>query len=555
MKTQTDMNCNPIQILPVELEKDQLKQQLSHAHWEVAYYKALHERNVAIRERILREKEAAILLLKQQYEEEKKGLLYRIEELQVKLKLRERQLFGDKSEKGTSKTESQKVSHQKKRRGQQRGKKSPKKRNYTHLPITEISQEIPVGVCKCPHCHTPYIDIESTENSDTIEIDVKAYIRRIKRKKYKRTCSCNSLPIIITAPSVPKVLPKSIFGNTVWIDFLLKKFWHGLPLYRIIQEQSSHGLDISPGTIVGGFSRLQLLLKPLFEKIQEKSLSDKHWNADETGWKVFETVDSKANYRWFLWIFKSASTAMYIVDPSRAKSVIDGYFGNESEGIISCDRYAAYFCFVSQSSGRFSIAFCWAHVRRDFLNLAKDRKEHEAWAMKWVESIRMLYYLNNCRAEHLQDHQKFLEYDKELKLAVMVFKITVDEQLKDTSLAEPCRKVLASLDKHWHGLVTFVECPEVPMDNNRAERGLRGSVVGRKNYYGSGSVDSAQFTAMMFTIIQTLLLWGINPRTWFTKYFEHLAIDPKRAIEAWLPWNMQEKELYAVALQPHHGPP
>ena len=77
-------------------------------------------------------------------------------------------------------------------------------------------------------------------------------------------------------------------------------------------------------------------------------------------------------------------------------------------------------------------------------------------------------------------------------------------------------KVLASLLEHWSGLTLLVEHPEVPMDNNRAENTLRTPVSGRKNYCGSGSIWSAQLAAMLFAILQTLALWGINPRHWLT---------------------------------------
>ena len=70
------------------------------------------------------------------------------------------------------------------------------------------------------------------------------------------------------------------------------------------------------------------------------------------------------------------------------------------------------------------------------------------------------------------------------------------------------RKVLESLGNHWTGLTVFVEHPEVPMDNNTAERSERGPVVGRKNYYGSGSVWSGRLAAMMFSLFQTLCLWA-----------------------------------------------
>ena len=107
------------------------------------------------------------------------------------------------------------------------------------------------------------------------------------------------------------------------------------------------------------------------------------------------------------------------------------------------------------------------------------------------------------------------------------------------------RKVLESLGNHWTGLTVFVEHPEVPMDNNTAERSERGPVVGRKNYYGSGSLWSGRLAAMMFSLFQTLCLWGLNPRLWLTAYLEACAQAGGRAVEdvdRFLPWNLSPEQ-------------
>ncbi len=81
-----------------------------------------------------------------------------------------------------------------------------------------------------------------------------------------------------------------------------------------------------------------------------------------------------------------------------------------------------------------------------------------------------------------------------------------------------CQKsVLGSLASHWEGLIVFLDYPEIPMDNNRSERSLRNLVVGRKNYYGSGAIWSARFTAVMFSIFKTLELWEINQVQWLSE--------------------------------------
>ena len=105
--------------------------------------------------------------------------------------------------------------------------------------------------------------------------------------------------------------------------------------------------------------------------------------------------------------------------------------------------------------------------------------------------------------------------------------------------------MLRSLKKHWDGLGVFVEQPQIPMDNSEAERRMRGPALGRKNYYGSGSIWSGQFTAALFSVFQTLVKHEINPRLWLLEYLQACAANGGQApedISAFLPWKMSEEE-------------
>ena len=116
-----------------------------------------------------------------------------------------------------------------------------------------------------------------------------------------------------------------------------------------------------------------------------------------------------------------------------------------------------------------------------------------------------------------------------------------DAELGSPTLPKACKKVLRSLERHWEGLTVFLDHPEVAMDNNAAERALRGPVVGRKNYYGSGSRWSARLAAVLFTILQTLELWQINPQRWLSCYLQSCAESGNRAppqLRRFLPWEM-----------------
>ena len=88
------------------------------------------------------------------------------------------------------------------------------------------------------------------------------------------------------------------------------------------------------------------------------------------------------------------------------------------------------------------------------------------------------------------------------------------------------------------------------MDTNTAERAMRGPVVGRKNYYGSGSVWSAHLAAMMFSVLQTILLWGLNPHHWLRVFLQACADhggESPTDLSAFLPWEMTPERREALA--------
>ena len=112
------------------------------------------------------------------------------------------------------------------------------------------------------------------------------------------------------------------------------------------------------------------------------------------------------------------------------------------------------------------------------------------------------------------------------------------------------QNVLSSLHTHWEGLMVFVGRPEVAMDNNTAARALRNPVVGRKHYYGSGSVWSAHLAARMFSVWQTVLLWGLNPHPWLSTCLQACAENGGTCptdLSSFLPWQMTPERREALA--------
>ena len=176
-----------------------------------------------------------------------------------------------------------------------------------------------------------------------------------------------------------------------------------------------------------------------------------------------------------------------------------------------------------------------------------------AWAIAWVDAIAQLYRLNDLRLAAPQGSARYTEHDVALRGALQDMADQRARALSEATLCEPALKVLRSMDKHWSGLLVFVDHPAVPMDNNIAERDHRTPVVGRKNFYGSGSLWSGQLAAAMYTVLMTVKLHKINPRTWLLAYLQACCDAGNRApadIRAFLPWTMTPGELAAMRTCP-----
>jgi transposase len=492
---------------------------------QAGYWKAMHDRAV--------QREA---LLKQE-----------IEQLRAQLRLREQQLFGRKAETtaATTPTAAHRDDPRRRPRGQQPGQKGPRRRDYSHLPAVLEDRQIPAEACCCRHCGRPFAPVSGTEDSTILEVEVKAHRRLIRRHRYRPTCNCGAHPGIVTAPPAPRVIPKSILGVSLLVELLVDKYLSYRPTYRLLANLRTHDLDLSLGTVTDALQRLLPLFEPIYEALAAHSRRQPLWHGDETRWLVFATVEGKVGFRWYLWVFHSAEVVVFVLAQGRAHDVPEQYLGPQAEGIMVVDRYKAYQAIDQVKKGLIVLAFCWAHVRRDFVTVARTWPEQEGWALGWVERIGQVYQRNDERLAVREEPAKFAAADARLRAAVTALEAQGESELADPALHPARRRVLESLGDHWTGLTVFVEHPEVPMDNNTAERAQRGPVVGRKNYYGSGAVWAGRLAAMLFSLLQTLCLWQLNPRSWLTAYLTACAAaggEVPEDVERFLPWNLSEAD-------------
>jgi transposase len=325
----------------------------------------------------------------------------------------------------------------------------------------------------------------------------------------------------------------------------LDKYLSYRPTYRLLADLRTQGLDLALGTVTDGLQRLVPLFEPVYAALAAHSRRQPLWHGDETRWLVFATVEGKVGFRWYLWVFHAAAVVVFVRAQGRAHEVPEAYLGPEATGIMVVDRYKAYQAMAQVKQGLIVLAFGWAHVRRDFVAVARSWPEQEGWALGRVGRIGEVYRLNGARCAAREEAGAFAGADARLRAAVTALGAQGEAELADPALHPARRKVLASLGEHWTGLTVFVEHPEVPMDNNTAERAQRGPVVGRKNYYGSGAVWSGQPAAMLFSLSQTLCLWPLNPRAWLTAYLTACAEAGGAApadVERFLPWNLSAEQ-------------
>ena len=439
---------------------------------------------------------------------------------------------------------------QRRKRGQQKGNPIPKRRDYSHLPVITEERVLPAEEARCSCCGKPFSPGGFEEDKEIIEVEVKAYRRRIRRRRYLRTCSCPNMPTVVAAPVVPRVLPHSPLGISVWVQVLLDKYNYCRATNKQLDDLRSHGLDLASGTVIGGLKRLAPLFEPIYDKLKERSRQQGLWNADETRWPVFAVVAGKVGNRWYVWLFESADCVVFTLDKGRAHDVPEDHFGEKARGIVMVDRYSAYKAMKHVKEGRLRLAFCWAHQRRDFLDVEKSWPKHSDWAVDWLGRIGELYKLNDDRLQQKAKSRAFKQRDKNLRQAVEKMRQSTEAELRDKDLHPAKRKVLASMQEHWEGLTLFVDNPQVPMDNNQSERTLRIAALCRKNYYGSGSEWSGKLAVRMFSILATLKKWRINPRKWLSAYLQACAEaggEMGKDVEKWMPWNLTAQQRQEMA--------
>ena len=238
-------NCPALQRL--ERELGELRREISELRCEVGYWKSRHADAIKRNEQLAEELRQA------------KGEIRALRD----------ERFGRKSEKATATDRSNDLfdplesSVPSRKRGAQAGQEGHGRRDYSHLPVVEEFVSLqPESLC-CPLCGKPATRMSVTEDSEVLEIDVRAHRRRIRRRRYRPTCSCDPARRTLVAPPPAKLIPKGNYGISIWVHVLLDKYASYRPTERFLGQLEQYDLDLPAGTVNNGLRRIEPMLTPI----------------------------------------------------------------------------------------------------------------------------------------------------------------------------------------------------------------------------------------------------------------------------------------------------
>ena len=457
------------------------------------------------------------------------------------------------------------------------------RRDFSGLPRFEVFWDFPGGGYCCPECGEPFTLLGDHWSGE--QLDWQVIIRLVAncQRRYKRKCGCEG-PQTVMAPGPPKAIGKGLFTNGFTAMLLTERFGSGRSMNSLVTGLARQGAEISPATLAGTCAQAGRLLAPLAGAIAERNRDSWLIHADETTWRVFAPGDGGGPAKFWLWVFIGADTVCFVMDPSRAGTVLARHAGiDEDTGqllpdedgeprrlVISSDFYAVYQSAGRKAGGLVNL-FCWSHLRRYFVRAGDaNPAQLRRWSDAWLDRIRDLYAAHDelmaawqeAAAPPAQGEQasaaRLEKAHAAWDAAITVIDETRKEQAKGPGLQEPAKRALATLDRQWDGLIAHRDYPMAGLDNNLAERTIRTPVVTRKNAGGSHNPGTAGSAAGIWTVIATAQLAGLNIITYLTAYLDECGRHDGKplsgeALSRFLPWNASPEDLSTWAQPPPNG--
>ena len=269
-----------------------------------------------------------------------------------------------------------------------------------------------------------------------------------------------------------------------------------MPLERQCRQIAREGLDVDSNTLFDQLWALARILTPAYDRLLEVQRSRPYLHVDETRWPMLDGSKS-----WHIWDVVSDVGCLYAIrdgrDTDKARALLAGY-----DGYVMTDGYVVYESLAKEVSD-LKHCCCLVHARRKFVEIEKAfPKETE----RILDLFGKLYEIEG-RATSQEERRRLRDTESRAVLRELQQAFVDVARIPGDGL----HKAIQYTARRWSKLTRFLDDPDIPIDNNAAERALRGPVVGRKNHYGSKSRRGTEVAAVFYSLLESAKLVGVNP--------------------------------------------
>ena len=408
-----------------------------------------------------------------------------------------------------------------------------------HLPRVEVVIEPETTSCPCCGGAMHVIAEEKSERLDVIPAQHRILVTR--RPKYGcRSCA----GAVVQAPAPERLIRSGLPTEALVAHVLVSKYaWH-LPLYRQAQIMLAQGIEIERSVLAFWVGYAGAELMPLWRRLREILLGSPRLFVDETRAPVLDPGRGRTKTGYFWSIARDDSAwrgdtgppaVVYTYATGRgvehATTLLAGY-----RGIVQCDGYAAYKQVArrGRAGNAVTLAFCWAHWRRRFYEIAKAGSA--PIAEEALRRIAELYKIEaQIRGRSAAERQAVRQ--AESRPLVAALKAWLQTQLVRASAKSAIAVAIRYGLNHWEGLERFLEDGRIEIDTNVVERSMRPIALNRKNALFAGHDAGAENWACLASLIETCKLNGVDPQAYLTAVLTRLVnLWPSARIDELMPW-------------------
>jgi len=412
---------------------------------------------------------------------------------------------------------------------------------------TQITKEHP-GRTKLPeHLERREIIIEPAEVTEgckkigeeiTEELEYepgKLFVNRYVRPKYvSDSYRMTDNRSIIIAPMIDRPLPKAIVGPGLLAQIIIDKYVDHLPLYRQLERFKREGINIPYSTIGDWLKNGCTLIDPLYESLKKLIVQSNYLHADESPIKVLDKDKKGTTHRGYYWVYHNSIDGLVWFDYREGR----GREGpvevlKDFKGYLQTDGYAVYDFFKEDKD--IIVLHCMAHARRMFFEAKDNDKVIAEYAL---EQIGLLYNIEREAKEQQLDPGQILQLRQTEAVPVLE---SLGKWMEETYLKvlpkSAIGKALGYSISRWPELMLYATDGKLNIDNNPVENQVRPVAIGRKNYLFAGSHEAAKRSAILYSLMGTCKLHGINPFIWLRDILQRIATHPINKIQDLLPHN------------------